>query len=311
MDRKKKISNIILIIIIVLLIIIFSVFLFFYNTELHDDTKDKFNNSVFKDYTLVGKSSINNYVSYTLYPVDNEEDILNLSANQFEIPEYLFKYSNFIFIRVFFGNNSSVENIKIVSQASNEVIEDISEENLKQAIGYPDEDSAIYMDWTETVYLADLLPNTVYIYTADHDTTTPIDIINNLGENCMIYEKDEEMYEINVMPSDDLSSSYSFSSSYKEIDKGDTFTFMYRVITSEEFVDSVDEDSIIFLSKYENGDALDFQFEDYIYNDTDYDITLVLEENFVGDSITERKEVIPAGKIYDFNWGNDPITIQY
>ena len=99
---------------------------------------------------------------------------------------------------------------------SEEKNEESKNVNLEQpysiiAFGYPDEDSAIYMDWTETVYLADLLPNTVYIYTADHDTTTPIDIINNLGENCMIYEKDEEMYEINVMSSDDLSSSYSFS----------------------------------------------------------------------------------------------------
>ena len=304
-SERKKTSKVVFIVVIVGLLVVGIGFLLFMNRDA-GDVGEKSSSSVYNAYTLGGYVSINNYTSYSLNPIDGEEDSLELSSSQFELPEYLYDYRDFILIRVFFGNDDAIEDVKVVSRESDQVVEDISEDNLKKSIGYPDEENVIHMVMEDEIYLSNLSENQAYTFVTETYTTTPPEIINDLGRNCLIYEKDSynDTFEIYVKASRDISTVASFS--YQEFEPGDALVLMYQTISSEEFIEHVDESSIVFLSDYQSGDALSYQFEDYIYNDTDYDITLILN-----NSGSEQTEVIPAGQIYAFSWMTDSITIQY
>ena len=171
------------------------------------------------------------------------------------------------------------------------------------------------MDWTEKIYLSDLLPDTVYVYTIDKDNTELPEIINDLGQNCLIYERDNYLntYLFNVVAGRDLSNADGVDYRSRAFDSGNAFTFMYQTISSEEFLKYVDKSSVILLSDYQSGEVLSYQLEDYIYiyNDTDYDITLVLGDKSYDGSISEKTEVISAGELCEFDWRTDSITIQY
>lgn len=320
-ESKKKKTLIIIIIIIGILLALGVGCLYFMNQKVNQvdeqaDQDEEHQRTYSKDYTLSGYFSVNNQASYILYSTIDRNDSLKLSFSQYELPDYLYNYRYFIILRVFFGlDDNAIKDVEVVSKKSDKVVEDISEDNLKKSIGYPNEENAIYMDWTEKIYLSDLLPDTVYVYTIDKDNTELPEIINDLGQNCLIYERDNYLntYLFNVVAGRDLSNADGVDYRSRAFDSGNAFTFMYQTISSEEFLKYVDKSSVILLSDYQSGEVLSYQLEDYIYiyNDTDYDITLVLGDELYDGSISEKTEVILTGELCEFDWRTDSITIQY
>lgn len=102
----------------------------------------------------------------------------------------------------------------------------------------------------------------------------------------------------------------SISMSFNEYNSGETFNIMYKVIENEELLKLIKEDEVIYLSKYNDGDVLEYQFEKYIYNDTEKNITIHIKDTAFGVEKTDSI-VIEKGKIYGFDWMIDSASISY
>lgn len=164
--------------------------------------------------------------------------------------------------------------------------------------------------WVETIKLSELKENEIYKYTADSTTQFP-KIENDIGKNCLIYIKgrldDDYKKEINMY--NDISST-ALHFSFDEYSSGESFSIMYKKISNDELLKLIEKDEIIYLSNYNNGDKLKYQFEKYIYNDTEKDITINTKDTTFGVE-TSNSVLIPKGEIYEFDWMIDSIDINY
>ena len=164
--------------------------------------------------------------------------------------------------------------------------------------------------WVETIKLSELKENEIYKYTADSTTQFP-KIENDIGKNCLIYIKgrleDEYKKEINMYNN---ISSTALHFSFDEYSSGESFSIMYKKISNDELLKLIKKDEIIYLSNYNNGDKLEYQFEKYIYNDTEKDITINTKDTTFGVE-TSNSVLIPKGEIYEFDWMIDSIDINY
>lgn len=116
------------------------------------------------------------------------------------------------------------------------------------------------------------------------------------------YKKEINMYN-NI-------SSTALHFSFDEYSSGESFSIMYKKISNDELLKLIEEDEIIYLSDYNNGDKLEYQFEKYIYNDTEKDITINTKDTTFGVE-TSNSVLIPKGEIYEFDWMIDSIDINY
>lgn len=164
--------------------------------------------------------------------------------------------------------------------------------------------------WVETIKLSELKENEIYKYTADSTTQFP-KIENDTGNNCLIYIKgrldDDYKKEINMYNN---ISSTALHFSFDEYSSGESFGIMYKRISNDELLKLIEKDEIIYLSNYNNGDKLEYQFEKYIYNDTEKDITINTKDTTFGVE-TSNSVLIPKGEIYEFDWMIDSIDINY
>ena len=116
------------------------------------------------------------------------------------------------------------------------------------------------------------------------------------------YKKEINMYN-NI-------SSTALHFSFDEYSSRESFSIMYKKISNDELLKLIEKDEIIYLSNYNNGDKLEYQFEKYIYNDTEKDITINTKDTTFGVE-TSNSVLIPKGEIYEFDWMIDSIDINY
>ena len=105
-------------------------------------------------------------------------------------------------------------------------------------------------------------------------------------------------------------SSTALHFSFDEYSSGESFSIMYKKISNDELLKLIEKDEIIYLSNYNNGDKLKYQFEKYIYNDTEKDIIINTKDTTFGVE-TSNSVLIPKGEIYEFDWMIDYIDIKY
>ena len=165
-------------------------------------------------------------------------------------------------------------------------------------------------EWTDKIKLSELNENEIYKYIADTTTQFP-EIENDTENNCLIYIKgrldNEYKKEINMYNN---ISSTALHFSFDEYSSGESFSIMYKKISNDELLKLIEKDEIIYLSNYNNGDKLKYQFEKYIYNDTEKDIIINTKDTTFGVE-TSNSVLIPKGEIYEFDWMIDYIDIKY
>jgi len=87
---------------------------------------------------------------------------------------------------------------------------------------------------------------------------------------------------------------------------GETCRIMYRRAEAKELLGLIEKDDVIYLSNYKDGDKLKYQFEDYIYNDTEKNIRVDVESDGMSKSF-----VVEKGEICEFSWMTKNTTITY
>lgn len=216
---------------------------------------------------------------------------------------------------------ATVENGKITAKSIGTAIITVSTENgqykdtctvtvIKKETSIEEGKNINEKGWIDTIKLSELKENEIYRYTANATTQFP-EIQNDIGKNCLIYIKGkmDDDYEKEISMYNKISS-LAISGSFNEYSSGESFCIMYKKIRNDELLKLIENDEIIYLSNYNNGDELQYQFEKYIYNDTEKDITINIKNKAFGVE-TSNSVTIPKGEIYGFDWMIDSATISY
>lgn len=270
------------------------------------------NEKMTKDFELNSYASSNNKIIYGCNIEKNGElKSLSINATEFNLPSNLYDYKDYIRMRVTYSEDDlKVYDCKVINYKTGELIEDLSEENINKLFNIEYGKNITEKSWSDKIKLSELNENVIYKYTASSTTQFP-EIENDIGKNCIIYikEKDDKTYEKKINMFKQISGN-EVSFSFNEYDSGESFSIMYKSLKNSELLDLIEKDEIIYLSKYKDGDKLKYQFEQYIYNDTDKDIT-VNTKNTVFGIEDSNSVVIGKGEIYGFDWMIDSATITY
>jgi hypothetical protein len=236
---------------------------------------------------------------------------LTFNAADYNLPSNLYEYKDEIRFRITYTEeDKKIYDLKIINYMTAEIIEDLSYENIEKLFNIEYGKTVIEKSWTDKINLSELKENEIYKYTAN-DTVQFPEIENDVGKNCIIYIKkhnsDDYSKEIKMYKNITIS---TVSFSFNEYEAGESFYIMYRTAENKELLKLIDEDKFIYLSKYKDGDNLEYKFEKYIYNDTENDIIVNIEGLLYG---TPYKDSITIGKneIYGFNWMIDSANISY
>lgn len=290
-------------------LLVFAMVLLFFMLNITCFANSEENDVITNDFELNLYSSMNNVIQYGV--MVNENDIIQIKAEDYNLPSNLYDYKDDIRLRItYLKENYKVLECKVVDFKNNEIIEDLSEENINKLFNIEYGKNITEKNWVNVVKLSELNENNIYKYTAI-DTVQFPEIENDIEKNCIIYikEKDDSTYEKNIDMYKKISGG-SLSLSFNEYNSGETFKIMYKTVENEELLKLIKEDEIIYLSQYNDGDALKYGFENYIYNNTENNITINIKDLVFGVEKTDSIE-IEKGKIYGFDWQIDSASISY
>lgn len=268
--------------------------------------------TITNDFQLSSCSSSNGEVQYGVYVKnDDENKLLSIKATDYNLPSNLYDYKDDIRLRITYSPvDYEVLDCKVINYKTGEIIEDLSEENINKLFNIEYGKNVTEKNWVDVIKLSELKENEIYKYTATSIIQFP-KIENDIGKNCIIYIKEwhDETYdkEINMYK---VISSSAISASFNEYNSGDSFNIMYKKVENDELLKLISKDEIIYLSNYNNGDELEYQFEKYIYNDTENNITINIKNKTFGVETTDSV-TIPKGEIYGFDWMIDSATISF
>ncbi len=270
------------------------------------------NENITKDFELNSCVVSNNEIIYGCnIEKDGELKSLSINATEFNLPSNLYDCKDYIRMRVTYSEDDfKVYDCKVINYKTGELIEDLSEENINKLFSIEYGKNITEKTWSDKIKLSEINENVIYKYTASSTTQFP-EIENDIGKNCIIYikEKDDKTYDKKINMFKQISGN-GVSFSFNEYNSGEAFCIMYKSLKNSELLDLIGKDEIIYLSKYKDGDKLEYQFEKYIYNDTDKDITVNTKNTVLGNE-NSNSVVIGKGEIYGFDWKIDSATISY
>lgn len=305
MKRKK-----IFILLVIIITIAIAIALFFIFTK--DKTSYEDNDKITKDLSLNTYTSFENVIEYGCnISKDGEIFVLSINATKFNLPSNLYNYTDYIRMRVTYSEEDlKVYDCKVINYSTGEVIEDLSEENINKLFNIEYGKKITKKSWSDKIKLSEINENVIYKYTASSSTQFP-EIENDLGKNCIIYikQQDDDTYKSEIKMSKNISGEEK-SISINKYNSGESFCIMYKTLKKSELLKLVEKNEIIYLSKYENGDKLEFDFENYIYNDTDKNIIVNIKDK-VFDVEKSKSFLIKKGKICGFDHMIDEAIISY
>ena len=274
-------------------------------TSSYDKSKtvtDRFEISSYLNF--MGKETYSCYIKEE----DGSYSPLEIETSKFNLPSNLYDYNADIeFELVYSPDDYIVYECKVIDIATGKEITDLSEENIEKLYNIEYGKQITNKQWSDTIRLSELSENQIYQFIAPEDTEKP-EIINDTELNCVVYIKSNvlDKYEKEIYMYNTIDNHFGFS--FSEIKSGDSFTIMYKEVNNEQLLKMIETDDIIYLSKYIIDDEVPFTFEDYIYNDTDSNITLSIVENSFSEEVTEI--TLESNQIYGFDSSVSSVTVK-
>lgn len=269
-------------------------------------------NLMTNDFELNFYSKVNGDLSYGSYiKIGEENKTLVIKATDFNLPSNLYNYKDDIRMRITYSlEDYKVYDCKVIDYKTGKIIEDLSEEKLDKLFNIEYGKNITEKQWVDKIKLSQLKENEFYKYTANATIKFP-EIENDLEKNCIIYikQKDDENYDKKINMGKKISGN-RVSMSSNEYNSGESFYIMYKTLENSELINLINKDEIIYLSKYKDGDKLEYQFEKYIYNDTEKDITIHSKDEAFGIE-DSKSNIIPKGEIWGYDWMIDFASISY
>lgn len=269
-------------------------------------------NLMTNDFELTSRSEVNGELLYGIYiKIGEEYKTLVIKATDFNLPSNLYNYKDDIRMRITYSpEDYKVYACKVINYKTGEILENLSEENLNKLFNIEYGKDITDKEWVDKIKLSQLKENEFYKYTAN-DTLQFPEIENDLEKNCIIYikQKDDANYDREINMGKKISGN-GVSMSFNEYNSGESFCIMYKTLENSELINLINKDEIIYLSKYKDGDKLEYQFEKYIYNDTEKDITINSKDEAFGIE-DSKSTIIPKGEIWGYDWMIDFASISY
>ena len=257
-------------------------------------------------FKIGGYTKLDGVLQYNCYVTENV--YLSVKASDFDLPSNLYAYRDSIRLILTYteGDESDykIYECKVMNYENEEIIEDLSEENIEKLFSIEYGKDINEKKWTDKIKLSELEESKIYKYTADETVQFP-EIENDIGKNCIIYIKGrlDSNYQSNVSMGKNIKDDYP-SVSDNEYKTGESFCISYKLANNSELLKLIKPDKIIYLNKYKDGDELEVQFQDYIYNNTNKDIAVNIHNKT--ESI-----IIGKGEIYGFDWMLLSASISY
>lgn len=230
-----------------------------------------------------------------------------INGNEYNLPTCLTNYRDDIWFKVTYSQKDyKVYDCKVINRNTDEIIEDLSEENLSKLFDFEYGKNINEKEWVDSIKLSELKENEVYKFTAKTRGRIP-EIENDTGECCLIsvklsgkyrysnafdYFKSTAVYkEIGGFNEDN----FSWDNEY--VTENESFIIMYKKIDVDEFIKRVGQNNIKFLSNYNDGQEIDeFGSNDYyIYNDTNETVTVESAQYTV---VLEKGEICGCNSFY-------------
>ena len=267
-----------------------------------------------EDFEISSRSAFGKKVTYGCYIGNDFSKMIEVNEKDFNLPSNLYDFQGDIYLRLTYNPETlEVSECKVVNRENDEIIEDISEENMMKLFSVEYGKTPISMDWTDKIVLSNLKEGEIYKFTAPEDAEEFPTIENDTKKNCIVYLNEPDVfgdetatYEKEIYMGESISGNEA-SFSYKSAEANATYKIMYQEIDTEALLKKIDSDEIVGLSE-NTGDELSYEFEKYIYNDTDSDITITTYDSAFGVDDTNTY-VLKAGEIYEFDWMVDSIKI--
>lgn len=289
--------------------------IFFGNLKcLADSENEEF---ITSDFKIMSYVSGGGKTEYGINDESGEEQkIQNIDAEKYDLPSNLYYYNDDIRLRIRYEKNAKeIKDCKLVNYKTGEIIEDTSEENINKLFNIEYGKNIIEKEWIAEIDLSNFEENQIYKFTAKEKSQFP-KIKNDLKKNCIVYlkecvkEYDSKVYEKNIYTGKQLSSNVP-SISIHEYNLGDSFNISYRIVENEELLKMISKNEIIYLDNYKTGDKLNYNnFEKYIYNNTQNDITIRVKNAVSGVEILNEAVTIEKNQIYGFDWMIDSAVIE-
>ena len=270
--------------------------------------------TVTEDVSPVSYSSLNDIRTITCkVPNQNSDDDIELEINidKFNIPKEAYDYKEDLIFRVTYSlENNTVYKCEILDLATETVIENLSEDNFIEKYDVEYNKEINKMDWTEEINLSEIEEGKVYEYISVEDDSSCPRITNNSSDMYIVYHRTIDSfdwgYEKTLILPNEVRHYEMWSRLASSLDLDESYRMMYKKATLNEALRLIDTNKTIYISNCTNGEYIDDHFEDYIYNDTDYEVTL---------TITDSEEVsvytLEPHKIYEYDWMIDTALIEY
>lgn len=266
---------------------------------------------VTKNLRISGYSFIGDNISFycnTGEKIETEEGYttyaVTIDGNEYNLPTCLSNYKDDIGFKVTYSQKDyKVYDCKVINRNTDEIIEDLSEENLSKLFDFEYGKNINEKEWEDSIKLSELKENEVYKFTAKTYSGVPA-IENDTGECCLIsvkitkrYDRFEYFKSTAVYKEIGNYNEDNFSWHSESISENESFIIMYKKIEVDEFIKKVGQNNIKFLSNYSDGQEIDaFGEEDYyIYNDTNETVTV---ENAQYTVVLEKGEICGCDSFY-------------
>lgn len=282
------------------------------NEPIKDNANTSSNDKVTENLEINSFANFNGKSTYGSFIEENGNyETLEIDAAKYKLPNNLLDYNDSIMFRITYSKKKhTVYDVKVIDKSNNQIVKDLSENNLKKSYDISYGKKIVNKTWTDTIKLSQLKENEIYKYTATTKVSSPPNIVNDIKSNCIIYikDKDDDKYEKEINMYNSVSGN-SISLSYNEFEKGDTYSVMYKKATDAELLKMIDKDDVIYLSKFVNSTALSYSFEKYIYNDTKNSIVLQVKDTAFGQEKNSTVTIKPE-QLYAFDWKVDSVVIK-
>lgn len=270
-------------------------------------------------YNISGyqKSTVNNTtkLSLSLTNIATEEEH-TVDVSNIRITSHITEYQEEVQLQVDFDNDGNIQHYTILDKFTKEDLTNLSDDEFVAHFDIESKYEKVEMGVVpSTINISEYELNKIYIFDIPLDENgyaTAPEIINDTNINVISVQQkqfgefDKEnlfynsQYSRTFILNKSIKNSFSFSTTSAE-----KLYIMFSESNQEAFLST---EKCILASEWIGQEKVEYEFEDYIINDTNKIITINATNVFFGEEISATEQLAP-NEIIACGWMNDHVTI--
>ncbi len=232
---------------------------------------------------------------------DSLQNTITLSVEDYDWIDGIYNFKSYIYLDLEFSE-WKVINRSIIDQRTKEDLGHKSTEELNKLYNFEAKYPMKEIKVNQMISLSDLDENVIYKYVVNSASDVIPWLNNDLDYDVIIYEKTSSDYKPKILFSGENESWW-----FKLDSSEETHYLMYQRATKEDLLYVLEP---LPLGQYEHWKEIDIWNEDYLYNDTDEILKLVLIDETFWEKETKDKKALKPWEIYKKGSSIDYIIIK-